>query len=814
MPPEIDRMMTEPTVYAAVALTALLVFIWLIARRKRGQKASPATRQQVRAIASSPQEVRTLSRAIEQSPAAVIVTDLDANILYVNPRFTLITGYTSDEVLGRNPRLLQSGQTETSVFGDMWFTLRQKRPWSGQFINRRKNGQVYWEEAHISPVLDNTGAVYQYVGFLMDVSDRKAAEERLNHQMYLLEAAQQAARIGYYETDIVQGTWYSSPMLNEIYGIDKFFVRTVASWTQLIHPDDRQRVSDYFTRILREGTPFHLQYRVIRYRDGQICWVDVWGRLELENGQPVRVIGTVMDVTERKLAELELEAYRKSLEAQIADRTRALNESNQRLAAAVEVAEAASMAKSDFLANMSHEIRTPMNAIIGMTGLLEQETVDPGQREKLKRIIAAGDHLLAIIEDILDLSRIEASKMQLYLSVFRPRDLVAQCINLLMDTIEEKGLKVVCEIDPDVPEAVQGDLARLKQILINFGSNATKFTDKGMIRFSVANLQQDASSCLLRFQVEDTGIGIDRAVIDRIFLTFEQADSSTTRRYGGTGLGLAICKRLARLMGGDIGAESTLGVGSKFWFTARLEIVEDYTAPAEPPPPALPQEAAATDLKGARILLVEDNSANQDITKDLLENAGFHVDMAENGQEAIQLAQTRSYDLLLMDSQMPVMDGLEATRVIRGLPDYAETPIIALTANAYEQNRRNCLEAGMNDFIAKPVKMSVLLASVSQWLMRAAPNAQTEPATTPAPEAEADKPDDEVVRQFLQQLERLLETKDSAAYRLIKEDSPVIKAALGEQYRPIRRMIENFDYAKALENVQACRDQITEAAPD
>ncbi len=803
-------MLTEPTVFAAVALAALLVSVWLIARLKRGRKPPSATRQQERAVATSPQEVRTLSRAIEQSPAAVIVTDVDANILYVNPRFTLITGYSPEEVLGRNPRLLQSGQTATSVFGDMWFTLRQKRPWSGKFVNRRKNGQVYWEEAHVSPVLDETGAVYQYVGFLMDVSDRKAAEERLNHQMYLLEAAQQAARIGYYETDVAQGTWYSSPMLNEIYGIDKFFVRTVDSWTQLIHPDDRQRVSDYFSRILREGTPFHLQYRVIRYRDGQICWVDVWGRLESENGRPVRVIGTVMDVTERKLAELELEAYRKSLEAQIADRTRALNESNQRLAAAVQVAEAASMAKSDFLANMSHEIRTPMNAIIGMTGLLEQETLDPGQREKLKRIIAAGDHLLAIIEDILDLSRIEASKMQLYLSVFRPRDLVAQCINLLMDTIEEKGLKVVCEVDPDVPEAVQGDLARLKQILINFGSNATKFTDKGMIRFSVAALQQDSSSCLLRFQVEDTGIGIDRDVIDRIFLTFEQADSSTTRRYGGTGLGLAICKRLARLMGGDIGAESTLGVGSKFWFTARLEIVEDHSFPAEPLPAASPHESSSIDLKGARILLVEDNSANQDITHDLLENAGFHVDMAGNGQEAIQLAQTRSYDLILMDSQMPVMDGLEATRAIRSLPDYAVTPIIALTANAYEQNRRDCLDAGMNDFIAKPVKMSVLLASVRQWLMRPGPHVETEPAPPSAPVAVADKPDEEVVRQFLQQLERLLETKDSAAYRLIKSDSPVIQAALGAQYRPIRRMIENFDYAKALENLYTCRGPASE----
>lgn len=373
-----------------------------------------------------------------------------------------------------------------------------------------------------------------------------------------------------------------------------------------------------------------------------------------------------------------------------------------------------------------------MNAIIGMTGLLEQEASGTPQREKLKRILSAGDHLLAIIEDILDLSRIEASKLKLYASVFRPRDLIAQCIGLLSDLIREKGLEVEQRVDNTVPEALSGDVARLKQILINFGSNAIKFTEKGRITFSVITLETDANTALLRFEVEDTGIGISPDAIRRIFSPFEQVDSSTTRRFEGAGLGLAICKQLAELMGGETGVESTLGLGSKFWFTARLEKAEELPPEDEPFLPIVALEPSRLMFKGSTVLLVEDNATNQSITEELLVNAGIDVDIAQNGQVALDLATARTYDLILMDSQMPVMDGITATRHLREMPACRETPIIALTANAYEQNRRNCLEAGMNDFIAKPVKMSVLLASVSQWLMRAAPNAQTEPATTPA----------------------------------------------------------------------------------
>ncbi len=603
-------------------------------------------------------EFRTLLGAVEHSPVATLITDVDANILYVNPRFNLSSGYTFEQVRKKNPRILQSGQTDKSVYGDMWFTLRQKRPWSGILINRRKDGHVYWVETHISPILDDNGNTIQYVGFLVDISDRKVAEAKLSQQMYLLQVAQRAAHIGYSETNLTTGTWSSSQTLDEIYGIDKFYVRHFENWASLIHPEDRTHVLNDLAEVQQDGTPFRAQYRVIRYKDGKCCWVEAWGSVEYENDRPARFVCTVMDITERKLAEIELDQYRRNLETQVRERTKALDQSNKRLAGALEVAEAASLAKSDFLANMSHEIRTPMNAIIGMTGLLEQEAIDPGQREKLKRITAAGDHLLALIEDILDLSRIEASKVVLYPSVFQPRELVAQC-----------------HIEPGAPGILLGDVARIKQILINFGSNAVKFTETGTIRFAVFEISNDGESALLRFEVEDTGIGIDRDVIDRIFLAFEQADTSTTRRYGGTGLGLAICKRLAKLMGGEIGAESTLGLGSKFWFTARLAIANEDDANESLPSTLQPAaDLSMVQVKGARILLVEDNKTNQDITRDVLEKAGYYVDISDSGLSALERIKSASYHLILMDTQMPEMDGIECARQIRKMPGYSVLP--------------------------------------------------------------------------------------------------------------------------------------------
>jgi two-component system sensor histidine kinase/response regulator len=666
------------------------------------QASALAAQEHARAAQEESSRIQSIFDAM---PDAIAFTDNERNIVLSNRAMEKTFGYTIDDLFGESASILYESKEEYERQGRIRFHMDAKKKAEPYEVNyRRKNGQVFVAETIGTAVHGQDGSFSGFIGVMRDITDRKEAEEKIKLAANVFTHAREGITI----TDSAGIILDVNETFTDITGYSR---DEVIGQNPNILKSGLQGPEFYVSMwqaIQKEG--FWVGEIQNRHKGGDIYEEMITiSTVYDDSGNATNYVGFFTDITERKLITKELEDHRHNLEELVQQRT-------SQLEYAREQAEVASRAKSRFLANMSHEIRTPMNAIIGLTRLLQREETSPKQREQLNKIASSGTHLSSIISDVLDISKIEAGKLLLEQVDFHLNGLFDRVKSILSDSVEKKLLTI--DLDSDgTPNWLRGDLTRLQQILLNFAGNAIKFTDKGGITLRALKLEENDEQVHVRFEVQDTGIGIAADHLSRVFEHFEQADMSTTREYGGTGLGLAINARLVEMMGGEIGVDSEPGQGSTFWFSVWLNHGHGVM-PKRWVEPSIQHDEAhlRAHYSGAKILLVEDDAINSEVASQILGAVGLDVDTAENGQLALVLVRQHDYDIILMDMQMPVMDGLEATKLILDMPGKSKQLILAMTANVFLEDRVACQEAGMVDFVAKPVEPETLYCVLNKWL--------------------------------------------------------------------------------------------------
>ena len=626
--------------------------------------------------------------------AIVSITDPAGHILYVNDHFCRAAGRSRAELIGAKHSILRSGVQDNAFYGELWATLLRGEVWRGEICNRDAAGDLFWLQTTITPLKDRSGRLSQFISISTEITPIKRLEDSLRSSEHRLDIALSASSTGLWDFDPAQDTAFFSDAWFLMLGYAPGELPSKRqTFIALLHPDDRPLYVEAFTAHARgETETYEAEFRM-RRKDGGWSWVKSVGKaVERDaHGAPTRVIGIHVDVTKE-------------------------HEIQRRLVAAKASADRANEAKTNFLQTMSHEIRTPLNGVLGLAQLLEREPLTPNQAEMVREIRQAGDSLRAIINDVLDFSKVEAGCLRLDLQPFGLKPILLHIRSLLDVSARGKGLALCIEEAPKLDGMLIGDAHRLQQILMNLIGNAIKFTEKGEVRAQVKLLNSTPQSVRLRFEVADTGIGISPHHVANLFEPFTQAEAAISRRYEGTGLGLSISKRFVELMGGEIGAESLYGVGSTFWFEVPFErSLQNETTPASMPEDEPKPQAGR--LVGLRFLVVDDSRMNRMLVERMLDREGAQFFSAENGAQALERlrAPGEAFDAVLMDVQMPVMDGLATTRLIREKLGLERLPVIALSAGVLDDQRQQVFEAGANDFLPKPVDLEELVATLRRW---------------------------------------------------------------------------------------------------
>jgi len=636
-------------------------------------------------LPNAERKLALLQAVFDEIPDVIVLKDAQGNFLMCNETVARLYGTTPDAMVGKHDDDFGVPQEIAEGFRKNVLDIMARGQTEAVFEDSMD--AVTGEQRHFKsikrPFKDAEGK-NQILVIAHDITDVVKAQQKVARSEKRLNDVMAATQEGIWDWDISTGEVAHNEQWYRLLGFSEGEIAdSVEAFSKHVFEQDRPLVWNRIQALLTGAEEiYHSEHRMVK-KDGSIIWVQDRGRISErdDQGHPMRVVGAYANITDRKQHQVELE---------------------QALSAAQE----ATRAKSEFLANMSHEIRTPMNGVIGMTGLLLDTALTPEQKGYARDIANSGESLLGIINDILDVSKIESGHMEYEQHAFSVSVLTDAVFSVLKGRAREKGIGLDVDIKPDAEGDFLGDSLRIRQILLNLAGNAVKFTEQGEVRISVSRLATG-----LRFEVSDTGIGIAPESRSKLFTNFSQVDASTSRKYGGTGLGLVICKRLVEGMHGRIGMADGRPTGSLFWFELPLSATSQ-----KPEQDVLPTVEPAAPRTGA-ILLVEDNKINQKLASVLLQRMGYSVDVAENGLEGVAAASKQRYALILMDVQMPEMGGLEATRHIReGGGVNQHSPIVALTANAMQSDQDQCMQAGMSDFLTKPFNRESLAACLRNWI--------------------------------------------------------------------------------------------------